>query len=80
MAVKDFLKWPNKRLRLRAHEIAEITHKYNGFCFVDFACSAPYIDINMHPEKETQYLDAIYFSPHKFLGCPGSTGILIFNK
>ncbi|MBT6808950.1 MAG: aminotransferase class V-fold PLP-dependent enzyme [Flavobacteriales bacterium] len=62
------------------HEIAEITHKYNGFCFVDFACSAPYIDINMHPEKETQYLDAIYFSPHKFLGGPGSTGILIFNK
>ena len=43
------------------HEIAEITHKYNGFCFVDFACSAPYIDINMHPEKDTQYLDAIYF-------------------
>ena len=62
------------------HEIAEITHKYNGFCFVDFACSAPYIDINMHPEKATQYLDAIYFSPHKFLGGPGSTGILIFNK
>ena len=62
------------------HEIAEITHKYNGFCFVDFACSAPYIDIDMHPENPNQHLDAIYFSPHKFLGGPGSTGILIFNK
>ena len=26
------------------------------------------------------YLDAITFSPHKFLGGPGSTGVLIFNK
>jgi selenocysteine lyase/cysteine desulfurase len=34
----------------------------------------------MHPSVEEQYLDAIYFSPHKFLGGPGSTGILVFNS
>ena len=62
------------------YEISEIMHDNNGFCFVDFACSAPYVDINMHPENPQQYLDAIYFSPHKFLGGPGSSGILIFNK
>lgn len=62
------------------HQIAEMIHKVGGLCFVDFACSAPYIDINMHPENPLQYLDAIYFSPHKFLGGPGTTGILIFNK
>ncbi|VAW27983.1 Cysteine desulfurase [hydrothermal vent metagenome] len=61
-------------------EIAEMIHKAGGYCFVDFACSAPYIDINMHPEKKGQYLDAIFFSPHKFLGGPGSAGVLIFNK
>ena len=61
-------------------QIAEIIHKNNGLCFVDFACSAPYIDINMHPKNKLQQLDAIYFSPHKFLGGPGSTGILVFNK
>lgn len=62
------------------HQIAELMHTNNGFCFVDFAASAPYININMHPEKTDQYLDAIYFSPHKFLGGPGSSGVLIFNK
>jgi selenocysteine lyase/cysteine desulfurase len=62
------------------HEIAEIMHENNGLCFVDFACSAPYININMHPEEEKKKLDAIYFSPHKFLGGPGSTGILIFDS
>ncbi|MAM05124.1 MAG: selenocysteine lyase [Flavobacteriales bacterium] len=62
------------------YEIAEIIHNHNGFCFVDFACSAPYININMHPKNPKQKLDAIYFSPHKFLGGPGSTGILIFDK
>lgn len=62
------------------HQIAEIIHQAGGLCFVDFACSAPYIHINMHPENPLQALDAIYFSPHKFLGGPGTTGILVFNK
>ncbi len=62
------------------HEIAKIIHEHNGLCFVDFACSAPYIHIDMHPEEEGAHLDAIYFSPHKFLGGPGTTGVLIFNK
>lgn len=62
------------------HEIAKMIHRAGGYCFVDFACSAPYIDINMHPKDEDSYLDAIYFSPHKFLGGPSSSGILIFNS
>jgi selenocysteine lyase/cysteine desulfurase len=62
------------------HEIAKMIHEYGGLCFVDFACSAPYIDINMHPREEGAQLDAIYFSPHKFLGGPGTSGVLIFNK
>ncbi len=62
-------------------DIAEVAHRHDGWCFVDFACSAPYIDINMHPDDlRGRYLDAIYFSPHKFLGGPGSTGILVFNR
>ncbi len=32
------------------HEIARLIHRYNGLCFVDFACSAPYVNIDMHPE------------------------------
>jgi len=62
------------------HEVAGKMHQHNGLCFVDFACSAPYVDINMHPEDPLQKLDAIYFSPHKFLGGPGSTGVLIFDS
>lgn len=60
------------------HQIAKIMHQNNGLCFVDFACSAPYVHINMHPEDALEKLDAITFSPHKFLGGPGTTGILIF--
>lgn len=60
------------------HEIAKIMHRNGGLCFVDFACSAPYIEINMRPEDPEECLDALYFSPHKFLGGPGTTGILVF--
>jgi len=61
------------------YDVAEIMHKAGGLIFVDFACSAPYIEINMRPENTWQHLDAIYFSPHKFLGGPGTTGVLIFD-
>ena len=67
-------------IKTNYHKIAGLIHKNNGLCFVDFACSAPYVEMNMHPEKEDEYLDAIMFSPHKFLGGPGSSGVLIFNK
>lgn len=62
------------------YQIAELMHKHGGLCFVDFAASAPYENINMHPENTLQKLDAIFFSPHKFLGGPGSSGVLIFDK
>ena len=62
------------------HKMAGMIHETGGYCFVDFACSAPYINIDMHPSDPNEYLDAIYFSPHKFLGGPSSSGIMIFNQ
>ena len=62
------------------HEVAKIMHQNKGLCFVDFACSGPYVNINMHPSDAESYLDAIFFSPHKFLGGPGTSGVLLFNK
>ena len=67
-------------IRTPYHEVAKLMHLHGGYCFVDFACSAPYVNIDMHPEDPEAYLDAIFFSPHKFLGGPGTSGILIFNK
>jgi len=62
------------------YELAKIIHKHGGYCFIDFACSAPYAKIDMHPSDPDAKLDAIYFSPHKFLGGPGSSGVLIFDS
>jgi selenocysteine lyase/cysteine desulfurase len=62
------------------YKMAEIIHDYGGFCFIDFSASAPYVDINMHPDNPKQHLDAVFFSPHKFLGGPGSSGVLVFHK
>ncbi|MBN1158840.1 MAG: aminotransferase class V-fold PLP-dependent enzyme [Bacteroidales bacterium] len=62
------------------HEMAEIMHRNNGLCFIDFAASAPYVGIDMCPSDPMQRLDAIYFSPHKFLGGPGSSGVLVFDS
>ncbi|MDP1623532.1 MAG: aminotransferase class V-fold PLP-dependent enzyme [Bacteroidales bacterium] len=62
------------------HQMANLMHQYGGLAFIDFAASAPYESINMHPENPLEKLDAVMFSPHKFLGGPGSSGVLIFDS
>lgn len=62
------------------HKLAAIMHRHGGVCFVDFAASAPYVPIDMHPASSLEKLDAIFFSPHKFLGGPGTNGVLIFDE
>ncbi len=62
------------------HRLAKIMHKNDGLCFIDLAASAPYVDINMHPDDPEEKLDAVFFSPHKFLGGPGTSGVLIFDS
>ena len=62
------------------HAMARLMHRAGGVAFIDFAASAPYVDIDMHPADPEQRLDAVLWSPHKFLGGPGSSGVLIFNR
>lgn len=62
------------------YQLTRIMHENGGYAFIDFAGSAPYVEINMHPEDPMERLDAVMFSPHKFLGGPGSSGVLVFNK
>lgn len=67
-------------VRTPYHEMAKLMHQHGGIAFIDFAASAPYESIDMHPADPLQKLDAVLFSPHKFLGGPGSSGVLIFDS
>ena len=60
--------------------MARLMHEFGGVVFVDFAASAPYDPIDMHPQDPMEKLDGIFFSPHKFLGGPGSSGVLVFDS
>jgi selenocysteine lyase/cysteine desulfurase len=66
-------------IRTNVYEIAKICHDNDCLIFFDFAAVAPYVEIDMNRDKES-YFDAIFFSPHKFLGGPGSSGILVFRE
>jgi selenocysteine lyase/cysteine desulfurase len=51
--------------------------------FWDFAAAGPYVDIEMNPrciEHSLAYKDAIFLSPHKFIGGPGTPGVLIVRR
>ena len=64
--------------------IASLLHAHDAVACFDYAACAPYVQIDMNPEPENvgddPSIDAIFVSPHKFLGGPGSSGVLVFNE
>ena len=63
------------------HEMARLMRRAGGISLIDFAASAPYVAIDMHPAGDPEAaLDAVLFSPHKFLGGPGASGVIVFSK
>ncbi len=61
--------------------LARLLHEHEAILCLDCAASAPYLPIDMHPQDDPQaWIDAVYFSPHKFIGGPGSCGLLVFNS
>ena len=71
-------------MRSPVHRIARLLHAHDAFACFDFAASAPYVDIDMNPPPDAAggdpSMDAVFVSPHKFLGGPGSSGVLVFNE
>ena len=55
--------------------ITRVLHEHGALAFWDFAAAAPYVDIDMR-----QGFDAVFISPHKFIGGPGTPGILVARK
>ncbi len=66
-------------IRTPVYDVARIGHAHDALVFFDFAAVATSVEIDMNRDRDT-YFDAVFFSPHKFLGGPGSSGILIFNR
>ncbi|MEM6926069.1 MAG: aminotransferase class V-fold PLP-dependent enzyme [Myxococcota bacterium] len=69
----------------KVSEISAILHRHGGVVFWDFAAAGPYVRIEMNiaddgPDGPLQYKDAVFLSPHKFIGGPGTPGILVVKR
>ena len=61
--------------------IARTLHEHGALSFWDFAAAAPYVEIDMNPAGDPLgYLDAVFLSPHKFVGGPGTPGVLAARR
>lgn len=61
--------------------ITSLLHRYNALAFWDFAAAAPYVKLDMNPSSDPALAkDAIFFSTHKFIGGPGTPGVLVVKK
>ena len=65
------------------HRVSQLLHEHGALAFWDYAAAAPYVDIDMRPrcdEHPLAYYDAMFLSPHKFIGGPGTPGVLIVRR
>jgi len=63
------------------HHITRLLRSHGALAFWDYAAAAPYVDIDMTPDGDLKAAkDAIFLSPHKFVGGPGTPGVLILRR
>ncbi len=65
--------------------ISILLHRYGALSFWDYAAAAPYVRIDMGPagdrgDDALDYKDAIFLSPHKLIGGPGTPGVLVARR
>ncbi|EGZ21995.1 hypothetical protein PHYSODRAFT_490065 [Phytophthora sojae] len=61
-------------------KISSLLHRHGALACWDYATCAPYVEIDMNPKDPLAFKDAIFFSGHKFVGGPGSPGVLVVKK
>ena len=60
--------------------IAKLLHQRGAYACFDYAAAGPYVPIDMHPGDPEARLDAVFISPHKFIGGPEGSGVLVANR
>jgi selenocysteine lyase/cysteine desulfurase len=63
--------------------VSTLLHQHGALAVWDFAAAGPYVDIDMvapRGEDPLAYKDAIVLSPHKFVGGPGTPGVLAVRR
>lgn len=65
--------------------VSMLLHRHGALSFWDYAAAGPYVDIDMGsratgPDAHLAYIDAIFLSPHKFIGGPGTPGLLVARR
>ncbi len=62
-----------------ADAVTQVLKAHGALSVWDYAGGGPYLSIDMGPSGDT-HKDAIVLSPHKFIGGPGASGVLIVNQ
>jgi len=60
--------------------IASLLHRHGALSLWDFAAAGPYVDIAMGSPPDAAHKDAVFLSPHKFVGGPGTPGVLVVRR
>jgi selenocysteine lyase/cysteine desulfurase/CRP-like cAMP-binding protein len=65
--------------------VATLLHQHGALSFWDYAAGGPYLDIQLNPDAggrdgHLAYKDAVFLSPHKFIGGPGTPGVLVAKR
>jgi len=62
------------------HAVSRLLHEHGALAFWDYAAAGPYVEIDMNPPVAGAHADAVFLSPHKFIGGPGTPGLLVVRR
>jgi selenocysteine lyase/cysteine desulfurase len=69
-------------VRTDMRALGVLLHRHGALFFADYAAAGPYLPIEMGESAQgaSDHIDAIFLSPHKFVGGPGASGVLVADR
>jgi len=67
-------------IKTDVESITELLNRFGVLSFWDYAAAAPYVKVDLQGQTTGTPKDGAFISPHKFLGGPGTPGILAIKK
>jgi selenocysteine lyase/cysteine desulfurase len=64
-------------IRAPVRSICKLLHSYGAYAFFDYAGVGAYVEVDIGSDGDESSIDAAFFSPHKFIGGPGASGVLV---
>ncbi|AOS98082.1 putative cysteine desulfurase [Microbulbifer aggregans] len=67
-------------IRTNVAAVTALLHRHGALSCWDYAAAGPYVRVDAAGDGDSTRIDALFISPHKFVGGPGTPGVLVIDR